>query len=57
MKRITDKEYADYQQYKIDKARGRILTPEGLKFICEANGWDSLKIGEHLIEALTKMGM
>ena len=57
MKKITDKEYAEYQQYKIDKARDRILTPDGLRFICEANGWDALKIGEHLIEVLAERGM
>ena len=56
MKKITDKEYAEFQQYKIDKARDRILTPDGLRFVCEANSWDALKIGEHFLEALTRLG-
>ena len=56
MKKITDKEYAEFQQYKLDKARDRILTPDGLRFVCEANGYDALKIGEHFIEVLTEMG-
>lgn len=56
MKKISDAEYAEYQQYKLDKNRGRILTPDGLRFICETYGYDSLKIGEHFIEVLTNMG-
>jgi len=56
MKRITDAEYAEYQQYKLDKARDRILTPDGLRFVCEAYGYDALKIGEHFIEVLVERG-
>ena len=49
MKQITNKEYLEYEKYKTDKLHGRILTPEGLRFICEANGNDPVKIGECIL--------
>ena len=52
MKKITEKEYEEYQQYLADKRHGKILTPDGLRFICEANGYDPEKIGKHLLEVL-----
>lgn len=55
MKQITNKEYEEYEQYKRDKLHGKILTPDGLRFICEANGYDPEKIGKHLLEVLPKV--
>ena len=43
MKQITNKEYEDFQQYKSDKVQGKILTPDGLRFIIEANEYDAQK--------------
>lgn len=55
MKSISNKEYEEYQQYLADKRHGKILTPDGLRFICEANGYDPEKIGTHLLEVLPKI--
>lgn len=55
MKSISNKEYEEYQQYLHDKRNGKILTPDGLRFICEANGYDPEKIGKHLLEVLPKI--
>jgi hypothetical protein len=34
---------------------GRILTPDGLRFIIEANEYDAQKIGQHFLEMLPKI--
>lgn len=56
MYKVTRKEFEELRQFQMDKSRGRVLTPDGLRFICEAYGWDALKIGEHMITVLTEMG-
>ena len=56
MKKITDKEYIEYQEYKRAKAHGQILTPESLRTICEANGNDPTAIGKDILESLRKIG-
>lgn len=55
MKKITDKEYAKYQQYKIDCIYGRVLTPEGMRFIIESSNFDAEKIGQHFLEMWPKI--
>ena len=45
MKQITNKEYKEFQKYKSDKRNGRILAPDTLRFIIEANDYDEEKIG------------
>lgn len=52
MKQISNKEYEKYQQYLNDKAHSRILNPETLRFICEANHYDAAAIGQHFLELL-----
>lgn len=52
MKQIPNKEYEKYQQYLSDKINSRILTPEALRFICEANHYDAAAIGLHFLELL-----
>ncbi len=54
-KMLTQKQIADYEQLCRDRNNGRLLTPDGLRFICEANNYDSEAIGRHLLEALAKM--
>lgn len=54
LKKITDAVYEELHQLWIDKQRGRLLTPDGLLFICEANDNDPEKIGKHLLEVLSK---
>lgn len=55
MKQITNKEYEDFQQYKSDKLNGHILTPDGLRFIIEANEYDAQKIGQHFLDMLPQI--
>lgn len=45
MKQITNKEYEEWQKYKAEKAKGHVLLPDTVRFICEANGYDAEKIG------------
>lgn len=55
MKQITNKEYEEWQKYKAEKAKGHILLPDTFRFICEANGYDAEKIGQHFLEILPKI--
>ena len=55
MKQISNKEYEEFQKYKTDKAFGKILTPNGLRFIIEANDYDAQKIGQHFLDMLPKI--
>ena len=52
MKQITNKEYEEWQKYKEEKAKGHILMPDTLRFICAANDYDPTKIGQHFLEVL-----
>ena len=40
MKQITNKEYEEWQKYKEEKAKGHILLPDTIRFICGANDMD-----------------
>ena len=55
MKQITNKEYEEWQKYKAEKAKDHILLPDAVQFICEANGYDAEKIGQHFLEILPKI--
>ncbi|WP_274939994.1 cytochrome C [Chordicoccus furentiruminis] len=55
MKSIPNKEYEEFQRYKSDKLNGRILTPDGLRFIIEAHDYDAQKIGQHFLDMLPKI--
>lgn len=55
MKQITNKEYEEWQKYKAEKAKGHILLLDTVRFICEANGNDAEKIGQHFLEILPKI--
>ena len=55
MKQITNKEYEEFQKDKSDKAFGKSLTPDGLRFNIEANEYDAQKIGQHFLEMLPKI--
>lgn len=54
MKKITDKEYIDYLAYKYAKVHGRIITPDALRLICEANNNDPTAIGKYILESLNR---
>ena len=55
MKQIKHSEYEEYLKYLRDKNNGRILTPDGLRLICQANDYDAEKIGQHFLEVLPKI--
>ena len=55
MKSVSNKEYEEFQKYKSDKLNGRILTPDGLRFIIEAHDYEAQKIGQHFLEMLPKI--
>lgn len=55
MKQIKNSEYEEYLKYLRDKNNGRILTPDGLQLICQANDYDAEKIGQHFLEVLPKI--
>lgn len=52
MKQIKNSEYEEFQKYLHDKNNGRILTLDGLRFICQANDYDPEKIGKHMLEVM-----
>ncbi len=52
MHKLTNKEYNLLHQLWIEKQNGRLLTPDGLRFICSANDYDAEKIGQHFLEVL-----
>ena len=51
-KALPQKQIADYEQLCHDRNNGRLLTPDGLRFICEANDYDPEAIGRHFLEVL-----
>lgn len=55
MKQIKNSEYKEFQKYLHNKNNGRILTPDGLRLICQANDYDAEKIGQHFLEVLPKI--
>lgn len=55
MPTITKKQYDDYKKLCYDREHGRILTPDGLRFVCEANNYDPEAIGKHFLEVLGRM--
>ena len=54
-KTLTQKQIADYEQLCRDRNNGRLLTSDGLRFICEANNYNPEAIGRHFLEVLAKM--
>lgn len=49
---MTKKQMVEYEKYRHDRDNGRILTPDGLRLICEALEYDPEKIGRHFLEVL-----
>ena len=54
MKQISNKEFERYQQYLTDKTFGRILTPEGLRFLCASLDNNPEEIGKHMLLMVEK---
>lgn len=55
MPTLTKKEYADYQIYLSDKTYGRILTPDGIRLLCEAENGNPEEIGKRVLETYLKL--
>ena len=55
MPTITKKQLEDYEQLCRDRNNGCLLTPDGLRFICEAHNYDSEAIGRHFLEVLAQL--
>ena len=53
--RLTAKQLSDYKQLCHDREYGRLLTPDGLRFVCESNEYDPEAIGRHFLEVLAKI--
>ena len=54
MPTITKKQLEDYNKLCEDRTYGRILTPDGLRMICEANNYDPKAIGKQMLETYAK---
>lgn len=55
MPTISKKELEDYRQLCKARDNGRILTPDGLRVICEGLNRDPEAIGKHMLEVLARM--
>ncbi len=51
---MTSKQVQDYRELCRERDQGRILTPDGLIFICEACHYEPEAIGRHFIEMAAK---
>ena len=54
-KYMTKEQIAEYEYLTKEKANGRLLTVEGIEFICAANNYDAEAIGKHFLELLPKI--
>lgn len=52
--RMTKKQIEEYIELRSARDNGRLLTPNGLRFICEAHNNDPEAIGKHFLEVLAK---
>ena len=55
MPTIIKKQLEDYNKLCEDRTYGRILTPDGLRMICEADTYDPEAIGKQMLETYAKM--
>lgn len=52
---ITKKELEDYRQLCKDRNEGKILTPDGLRFICQACNYNPEEIGKTMLENMARI--
>ncbi len=55
MKQIINVEYDEHQRNKMFKNKGQVLSPDGLRFICEKYHYDAEAIGKHFLELFPKI--
>lgn len=54
-KGLTSQQMKDYESLCKARSGGKLLTPDGLRFICEANGFDPMAIGKHFLNVLPQV--
>jgi len=54
-KYMTKEQIAEYEYLKKEQTQGRLLTAEGLEFICAANNYDAETIGNYFLELLPRL--
>ena len=54
-KYMTKEQIADYEKLCKERNNGRLLTAEGIEFICQAHNYDAEAIGKHFLELLPKL--
>jgi hypothetical protein len=47
-KYMTKEQMAEYEYLAEEKANGRLLTADGIEFICKANNYDAEAIGKYV---------
>ena len=55
MPTITKKQFEEYEQPCRDRDNGRLLTPDGLRLVCEGLNRELEAIGKHFLEMLSRM--
>lgn len=55
MPTISKKQLQEYEHYKELERKGQLLTPEGLRMICNANDNNPTEIGKHILECLVRV--
>lgn len=51
---MTKQQLEDYAKLCQARNKGQLLTPDGLRFICEAHQFDPEAIGQHMLEVYAK---
>ena len=51
---LTKQQVEDYTKLLRARNKGQLLTPDGLRFICEAYQLDPEAIGKHMLEMYAK---
>ena len=52
MPNISKQQLEDYEKLCRERDKGRLLTPDALRFICAAHNYDAEAIGRHFLELL-----
>lgn len=51
---ILEAEFSKLKKLKGERDAGRVLTPDGLRVICESFNYDPEQIGKHFLTVLQK---
>ena len=54
-KYMTKEQITEYEYFIKEKANGRLLTADGIEFICAANNYDAEAIGKYILELLPQI--